>query len=308
MTVGRTVLNLSARDFAEVPRPLGQIELPSPYAPTQNDFQQRVAARLRDVRLIESDWRDPTPESDRRQASHPVEDDPDLRDRLKAANQADRVAREIDTLREQVRGRGNSVARRFDKVLRILQERDYVSGWSLTDKGRTLSRTFHESDLLVSECIHAGLLDGLDGPCLAGLVSVFVYEHRSSEPPPAPWFPNAEVKKRWRRIANISDELRRVEESNSLSVHRSPDPTYIAIAYAWAVGEDFAEVVEAEELSGGDFVRTMKQLIDLLRQVGVMAPTPSTRRTAESAADLLMRGVVAASAAIATGSVDGGAT
>ena len=89
--------------------------------------------------------------------------------------------------------------------------------------------------------------------------------------------------------------MREIEEREHLGVHRAPDPTYVAVAYAWAVGEGFAEVVEAEELSGGDFVRTMKQLIDLLRQIGMMAPVADTRRAAEQASDLLLRGVVAAS-------------
>ena len=67
------------------------------------------------------------------------------------------------------------------------------------------------------------------------------------------------------------------------------------MAYAWAAGESFAEVVEAEELSGGDFVRNMKQLIDLLRQMGDVAPAPDTRATARAAADALFRGVITAS-------------
>jgi ATP-dependent RNA helicase HelY len=168
----------------------------------------------------------------------------------------------------------------------------------LTEKGEVLARTFHESDLLVADCLDRGYLDDLDPASLAALVSVFVYEHRSSEAPPAPWFPSAEVRKKWRRIDSVSRELQATEESASLNQHRAPDPTYIAIAYAWAAGEGFAEVVEAEELSGGDFVRTMKQLIDLLRQIGTMAPVPQTRRNAEAAADLLMRGVVAASTSV----------
>jgi ATP-dependent RNA helicase HelY len=124
---------------------------------------------------------------------------------------------------------------------------------------------------------------------------VFVYEHRSSEPPPAPWFPSNDVRRRSRDIERLSRDLREIEEREQLGVHRAPDPTYVAVAYAWAVGEEFAEVVEAEELSGGDFVRTMKQLIDLLRQMAIMAPVADTRRAAERGADLLLRGVVAAS-------------
>ncbi len=72
----------------------------------------------------------------------------------------------------------------------------------------------------------------------------------------------------------------------------------MAIAFAWAAGEGFAEVVEAEELSGGDFVRTTKQLIDVLRQLALVAPERDTRRAAEQAAEQLFRGVVAASSAV----------
>ena len=74
-------------------------------------------------------------------------------------------------------------------------------------------------------------------------------------------------------------------------MHRPPDPTFVALAYAWAAGEGFAEVLEDEELSGGDFVRNVKQLIDLLRQLATWRPSRDTRRSAGQAADPLFRGV-----------------
>jgi ATP-dependent RNA helicase HelY len=170
----------------------------------------------------------------------------------------------------------------------------------LTAKGTVLARTFHESDLLVAECLNRGYLDDVDPATFVSLLSVFVYEHRSNDTPPEPWFPSGEARKRWRKIEGTSRELRQLEHESRLTMHRSPDPTYIAIAYAWAVGEDFAEVVETEELSGGDFVRTMKQLIDLSRQVAMIAPDASTRKVAEQAAELILRGVVAASSSLGT--------
>ncbi len=197
-----------------------------------------------------------------------------------------------------MRTRSQSVARDFDRVLRVLENWGYVDGWALTDAGKILARTFHECDLLIVECLRQGLLDDLDPAALAGLVSVFVYEHRSPEPPPTAWFPSPTVRKRWQRIAEISYELEEIEEEAGLAVHRPPDPTFVAVAFAWAAGEGFAEVVEAEELSGGDFVRTMKQLIDVLRQLALVAPERATRRSAEQAADQLFRGVVAASSAV----------
>ena len=80
-----------------------------------------------------------------------------------------------------------------------------------------------------------------------------------------------------------------------------PDPTFLAVAFAWAAGEGFAEVVEDEELSGGDFVRNIKQLIDLLRQLAEVSPSSDTRQAAAAAHEQLFRGVVAASAAVDAG-------
>ena len=98
-------------------------------------------------------------------------------------------------------------------------------------------------------------------------------------------------------IEAISDDLRAIERSLSLTEHRAPDPTFSAIAYAWVSGEGFAEIVAEEELTGGDFVRNMKQLIDLLRQIATVAPSEATRRAAAEAVAGAYRGVVADSAA-----------
>ena len=152
---------------------------------------------------------------------------------------------------------------------------------------------FHESDLLVAELLRAGILDGLGAPDVAALVSCVVYEHRSPEPPPNPWFSSQAVRSRWRTLEALSQDLSALERSRELPAHRPPDPTFAATAHAWVAGEGFAEVVEEEELTGGDFVRTMRQLIDLLRQLALVAPDPATRRAASAAAGAANRGVVA---------------
>jgi ATP-dependent RNA helicase HelY len=300
LTSRRDLVMLTAVDFDEPPRALGKIQLPADYAPNRHDFQKEVVHRLELATLAPHSKRARHIIERPADTAHPVEDDPELDERLKAAVQAERVAREIDELRTRVRTRSQSVARDFDRVLRVLENWGYVDGWALTDAGNILARTFHECDLLIVECVRQGLLDDLDPAPLAGLVSVFVYEHRSPEPPPTAWFPSPTVRKRWQRIAEISYELEEIEEEAGLAVHRPPDPTFVAIAVAWAAGEGFAEVVEPEELSGGDFVRTMKQLIDVLRQLALVAPERATRRNAGQAADQLFRGVVAASSAVET--------
>jgi len=300
ITPGRVQLPLSAADFVTVPRAVGKVALPTPFAPNKQSFQREVAHRLEKAKLAP---RDRSPERHRRDAeaaqqAHPVATDPHLADRLKAAAQAERVGREVDDLRQRVKSRSESLARKFDRVLRILETWGYLDGWSLTDSGERLARLFHECDLLVVECLRQGLLDDLDPASLAGLASVFTYEHRTSEPPPAPWFPSAKVRRLWTDIESVARELNAMEDEAGLPESRPPDPTFVAVAFAWAAGEGFAEVVEAEELSGGDFVRNVKQLIDLLRQIAEVAPNDATRRTAADASERLFRGVIAASSRV----------
>ena len=300
ITTQRTTVALSPPDFPEPPRVLGHVELPTPFAPNRQSFQREVVRALERVRLGPRDER--RREQYEHEAAgghgHAVERDPDLAERLVAAAQAERLGRDVDDLKLRVKGRSQSIARQFDRVLRILEGWGYVDGWQLTDAGECLARTFHESDLLVVECLTEGLLDDLEPAALAGLVSVFTYEHRSAEPAPPPWFPSPMVRKRWQRINAISHELQDEEQQAGLTPHRTPDPTFLAIAFAWSAGDAFADVVESEELSGGDFVRNIKQLIDLLRQLALIAPKPATRRTAAAAAESLFRGVIASSSTV----------
>src|SRR5690606_2629045 len=144
----------------------------------------------------------------------------------------------------------------------------------------------------------SGLLDGLDAPELAGLVSCFTYEQRGPGPAPAPWFPTRRLRERWGHVEQLAAELRADEEAAGLPPTRPPDPGFAALAHAWAAGEPLGEVLGDDELSGGDFVRNVKTLIDLVRQIGDVAPDRATARTARAAAEALHRGVVSISSTL----------
>ena len=91
----------------------------------------------------------------------------------------------------------------------------------------------------------------------------------------------------------FSEDLAADERSAGLAEHRAPDPGFLGAAHAWVAGEELAQVVADEAVTGGDFVRTMKQLIDLARQIALIAPNATTRERAREVAQIAFRGVVA---------------
>ena len=310
LTVERRRLSLSPRDFAAPPRVVGRIELPTPYAPSNAGFQRAVATALGRARLRSGDGAAAERGADDQPAAdaHPVASCPDAARHVRAAERAERLRQDLERLERRIRGRTESLARQFDRVLRVLEAWGYVDGWTLTAAGTRLSRLYHEADLLVAESLGAGLLDGLSPASVAGLVSVFTFEHRGPSPTPTPWFPSAKVRQRWLAIERLAAELNEAEKEAGLPITRPPDPGFVALAHGWAAGEDLDEVMAGEEMSGGDFVRNVKQLIDLLRQVGDVAWHEKTAAAAHKAAESLFRGVVAASSAVGSPTPVPGAT
>lgn len=284
-----------------------RLPLPVPYAPRDRSFRQRVSASLREAGLRPGPKRGsggparsarvPVGSLDipATAADHPVARCPRRSEHLRAAVQAERVQRELDDLDDRTRLRTGGLSSQFDRVLAILRARGHVAGWELTGRGQLLARTYHEADLLVAEALADGLLDDLRPAELAGVASCFGYEHRGRDAPPPPVFPSPLVRHRFEELAQRSDRLAEQEEEAGLPRTRAPDPGLIGALHAWAQGAELEPILRGAALSGGDFVRNVRQCVDLLGQL-TAAAAPATSRTARAAMAALDRGVVAATA------------
>jgi ATP-dependent RNA helicase HelY len=163
----------------------------------------------------------------------------------------------------------------------------------LTEQGKSLAKIFHELDLVIAESLANGLFDGLTPAELASLLSAFVYEFRRAEEPPKPHVPKS-LQSQWKSMKDLSDKIGRDEEATGVAAHRSLDAGLMEITFEWASGSELIDIL-SDDLTAGDFVRTMKQLVDLLRQLALIAPSSQTKQCAEQAAQSILRGVVAAS-------------
>jgi ATP-dependent RNA helicase HelY len=287
---GSGVWEVTPELLEDLPRPAGHVELPEPYLPASSRFAHEVAQRLSRARLRPRR----RPGHSRGRGGPPTLPKPARR----ALRQLDQIEAELALLDRRVEGRSDSLARQFDRVIEVLERRGHLQGWSLSPSGERLARIYHECDLLVAEAERAGLLDGLSPAELAGLVSCFVHEERGAGAPPVPWFPSRTLKARFEQLADAHRRLNDDERAARLPLTRRPEPGFAAMAHAWAAGGDLDQVLGDEDITPGDFVRTAKQLIDLLRQLAGVASSPATRRAAAIAADALFRGVVAASSMI----------
>jgi ATP-dependent RNA helicase HelY len=288
----KAVLQLQAGDFEAPPTKQGHIVLPESLAFTSPKFIKEVALRVMRTKPNKPNTKS-SASKNFTELSHGVSQDPELRRRLIAAKSADRIDSELTIMEARINKSVQSVSAKFDELVQLMQRRGYVSAWNLTDQGRTLARIFHELDLVVAEALTDGLFDDLNPAELASLLSTFVYEFRRAEDPPRPIIPTT-LASRWKTLQALSNKIAQDEDSSGLSPHRSLDPGLMDVTFAWASGDELIDILN-EDLTAGDFVRTMKQLIDLLRQISLVALLQETRDSALAASQALLRGVVAAS-------------
>lgn len=190
-------------------------------------------------------------------------------------------------------GRSHVISRTFDRVCAVLDRLGYLDDGVVTPDGRRLADLYTELDLLAAECLRRGLWQDLAPAELAACVSALTFESRQSDDAGPPRLPAGQVAAVLTEMTTVWDELDSIEKDNGLSFLREPDAGFAWVAHAWARGKAL-DAVLGPDLTPGDFVRSVKQLIDLLGQVAAAAGGGSpVAATARSAVDSLRRGVVA---------------
>ena len=270
------------------PNLIGQLDLPSPFVPSDPEFCRMAQARLGDFASssMPADHRPDRPDG---RGRPPV----DSADTAKYRRRLARIERDLSREAARPANLERDLTARFDAALSVLEARNMVKAWSLTDRGFVLTRIHNEADLLVAEVLHAGLLGGLGAPMVAAVVSCLTYRKRGPGEPSRIQL-GGEFPDHFQKIARLAEKIASDERAASLNPKDPPDPGFAHYIHAWASGAELAEVLD-EDLVAGEFVRNIRLVADLLRQVGLIAG-PEVAAAALEAESRIDRGVVSLSA------------
>ena len=306
LTIGRQVKRLSLVDFPTPVEPVTRIRIPNHFSSRSPQHRRDLASTLR-TKVADADDRqqgrrgdgprreDPEIARLRRELrEHACHACPDREEHARWAERYFRLRREVDGLRRRVEARSNVITRTFDRVCAVLEQLGYLTGGGerVTGAGRRLGRLYSEMDLLTAECLRKDVWRDLRPAELAACVSALVYEERRPEDRGAVRLPGGKATSALEEMHRLWGELDDVESAHRLSFLREPEPGFAWTAYRWARGHGLDAVLLESDLSAGDFVRWMKQLLDLLGQIATAADEP-VAHTARAAADAIRRGVVA---------------
>jgi ATP-dependent RNA helicase HelY len=318
LTENRQVKRLTLADFPVPAEVIDRIRIPGSFSPRSPQHRRDLVATLHNrvgagpggrTRSSRSD--DASPDNDgaagevaelrRRMRRHPCHDCPDREEHARYAERYRRLKRETEALERSMAGRSHVIARTFDRVCAVLERLGYLAGDTVTADGQRLARLYTELDLLAAECIRLRLWDGLSPAELAACVSALSFESRQPDEAHPPRLPKGRVPEALAAMVRTWAELDQLEKDNDLSFLHAPDLGFAWASYRWARGASLESVLDGSpDLTPGDFVRSVKQLIDLLDQIAVATPPPaetaSLSVTARAAIDAMRRGVVAYSA------------
>ncbi|WP_346958072.1 DEAD/DEAH box helicase [uncultured Arthrobacter sp.] len=213
-----------------------------------------------------------------------------------------KLRQETDGLIRQIQGRTNTIAKTFDRVCGVLSSYGYLETsdagvLSISPDGQRLRRIYGEKDLLISQALRLGAFSDLDAAEIAALASVLVYQAKREDRGLRPKMPSVSLESAVDIVVREWSALEDVEEASKLPLTGEPELGLVWPIFKWAKGRHLQEVLSGTDLAAGDFVRWVKQVIDLLDQLAkIPGLEPRVARLCADAITLVKRGVVAYSA------------
>jgi ATP-dependent RNA helicase HelY len=308
LTSDRQIRRLNHHDGLNDLAPIGRVRVPKNFTSKDQKLRKILAAQVRDLASQQAvskrsprklERHNPLIQDMRDQLkSHPCHGCTDREAHARWGERYFRVQNQINEVKSRMQGRTNTISKRFDRLCEVLGRLDYLqldseNNWQVTKAGLILKGIYSEADLLVAQCVRLGILDHLDPAALAAVCSSFVYESRGSEFEDSPSVPGGPTERAIERVSEVWGEITGVENDYRLHGTRRIDAGLAWAIYRWAKGATLMKILTSNDVTAGDFVRWVRQVIDLLSQIAAVTDVDSVLHVNSlEAIAQLQRGVV----------------
>ena len=219
---------------------------------------------------------------------------PQIQQHLRFGENIERNRKYIKSLEAHLENDFVNLSKKCDQVIELLSGLDYINinqnQITLTKWGNYLKQIHSEFDLLIIEALRKKLFDNLTPVQLSCLLSGFVYSPRRDELD-IPVNVDEIIKNNANQILKLSDQVIELERKFRISNLKNPHFGMANIIKQWCNDVNLKKILLKTDIAPGDFVRNVKQIIDLLRQLKRLDISGITK-TAGEAILLLDKGVV----------------
>lgn len=305
LLTNRQVRKIASQELSTPPVVVGKLKLPKGFNPRSardrnhlaGELSQRGFATVQPTKArIPKDTEQLITDLRAQLRSHPCHGCAEREDHSRWSERYYKLKAEHDGLLKQVASRTQVLSRDFVKVSQVLETLGYLekvdSSYQVTPSGEVLRRLHTENDLLLAQAFNNGVFAGLSAVDLVGLLSLLVFEPRKEEVTSG-GLPESLIEPQ-KKINELWGELRRLEAERRLSLTSRPQPGFVRPARTWAGGANLVKVLRECDFTPGDFVRTMRRLIDLLEQLTALSEG-ELRQTFVEALALTRRGIISES-------------
>lgn len=202
-------------------------------------------------------------------------------DQLKGSAESKSISRhlrsQIRTLDKQIKRQQEIYLKEFDALTRVLQYFGRLKPegrhWHLTPLGEMTSHIRAQNDLLISLVLESIDFNSFTAVELAAIFSTLVFEpRRFMQHDLSPC--SKKVRQFFKDILYIADDLRFVQEEENIKLGITVEFDFAPLVVLWGNGAKWSTLFKFTEMTDGDVVRAMRQLIDLLRQMEMLPTLP----------------------------------
>lgn len=202
-------------------------------------------------------------------------------DQIQRSAEAKSIGRHLRTqikgLSKQLKRQQEIYLKEFDALTRVLQyfgrlkpDRQH---WQITPLGELTGHIRAQNDLLISLVIESIDYNAFSPVEIAAIFSTLVFEprrHMQHDLSPC----SKKVRQFFKEMLYIADDLRYVQEEENIRLPITVEFDFAPLVILWGQGARWSNLFKFTEMTDGDVVRAMRQLIDLLRQIAMLPHAP----------------------------------